>query len=119
MARKRAATPLPSLHAAVAQHASSPCTVQNLDAAITHPERVLCADSLVIFDSAYWYARIREVKAAHGLLHAMLGRFPEAQPGTGANTVASATASARPSPRSTNFAPGTRIRLPGLRAQGV
>jgi hypothetical protein len=111
MASKPAAVSLLSLQAVVTQRASSPYTVQNLDAAITHLERVLCDDSLVIFGATYWRARIREAEATPGLLHVqrqrlhvLLERFPGGPPDTAANTAPAARHEVRTSHRRREFA---------------
>lgn len=59
----------------VASGSHSPYTVQNLDAAIAHLERVLCADALAIFGPGYWHSRIRQVEATPGLMYAQLRRL--------------------------------------------
>ncbi|HKR46611.1 MAG TPA: hypothetical protein VJU59_44295, partial [Paraburkholderia sp.] len=99
---------------------SSPYTVQNLDAAITHLERVLCGDSLTIFGVAYWRARIRQIEATPALLHTQLcrlrllqERLPDAPSDATAHTAQAPRQETRDSHRSgdlhvLSINPGTR-----------
>ncbi|MEX3686455.1 hypothetical protein AB3X91_07575 [Paraburkholderia sp. BR14263] len=57
----------------------SPYTIRNLDAAIAHLERVLCADTLAIFGPGYWRRKIRQVEATSGLMHSQLRRLQALQ----------------------------------------
>jgi hypothetical protein len=64
-----------SLKPRLGLRANSPYTVQNVDAAIAHLERVLCDSSLAIFGAAYWRARIQQVESTPGLMHMQLLRL--------------------------------------------
>ncbi|KAA1006175.1 hypothetical protein FVF58_26660 [Paraburkholderia panacisoli] len=47
----------------------SPYTPQNLDAAVTHLERVLCAEGAdSLFAQTYWRGRVLQAYATNGLL---------------------------------------------------
>ncbi|MET3244267.1 hypothetical protein ABIE53_001012 [Burkholderia sp. OAS925] len=47
----------------------SPYTPQNVDAAIRHLERVLCAESAnSLFAQTYWRGRVLQAYATHGLV---------------------------------------------------
>ena len=48
---------------------ASPYTPQNLDIAITHLERVLCAEGAdSLFAQAYWRGRVLQAYATRGLM---------------------------------------------------
>jgi hypothetical protein len=48
----------------------SPYTAQNVDAAITHLERVLSPDGAhSLFGQSYWRIRVMQVDATPGLMH--------------------------------------------------
>ncbi|MFM0557969.1 hypothetical protein P0D69_44660 [Paraburkholderia sediminicola] len=54
----------------------SPYTPQNLDTAITHLERVLCAEGVdSFFAQTYWRGRVLQAYATPGLLQRQRGRL--------------------------------------------
>ena len=54
----------------------SPYTPQNVDIAITHLERVLCAEGAdSLFAQAYWRGRILQIYATRGLIEAQQERL--------------------------------------------
>jgi hypothetical protein len=66
----------PGKRKATSARSISPYTIRNLDAAITHLERVMANDSaLTIFASTYWRSRIRQVEATPGVMPAQLRRL--------------------------------------------
>jgi hypothetical protein len=54
----------------------SPYTPQNLDIAITHLERVLCAEGAdSLFGQAYWRGRVLQAYATRGLMRTQQERL--------------------------------------------
>ena len=55
---------------------ASPYTPQNLDIAIAHLERVLCAEGAdSLFAQAYWRGRVLQAYATRGLMHTQQERL--------------------------------------------
>jgi hypothetical protein len=54
----------------------SPYTLQNVDIAIAHLERVLCSDGAdALFAQAYWHGRVLQAYATRGLVRTQQERL--------------------------------------------
>ncbi|MBN3751459.1 hypothetical protein G3N95_00785 [Paraburkholderia sp. Tr-20389] len=54
----------------------SPYSINNLDDAITHLERVIGAEcAQTIFGKRYWHGRIQQLQATHGIMHTQVRRL--------------------------------------------
>jgi hypothetical protein len=71
-----AMTTNPAKRKATSARGISPYTIRNLDAAISHLERVMANDNaLAIFGPTYWRSRIQQVEATPGVMPAQLRRL--------------------------------------------